>query len=158
VFLGAFSLNESSGGKNNKPKYESAYGPGGRYCKGQQLELCNKYGNAAACSYSSFQLMFVGFYEMGFMPTPDQAGNDEYAMPAIIKFFNMRVFKDRHKGIPNFLGMAGDAYNSGNYKDKNVPKDYITKLIKNYHLAFNSGLFDISVDSNAPKPWRGNIK
>jgi len=158
VFLGAFSLNESSGGSNNKPKFEQAYGPGGKYCKGTQLNLCNQYGEAAACSYSSFQLMFVCFYEMGFTPTPLQAGNDEYAMPAVIKFFNMRIFKERHLGIPNFLGLAGDAYNSGNYKDKNVPADYIKKLIKNYHLAFASGLFDITVDPNAPKPWEGNIK
>lgn len=158
VFLGAFSLNESSGGKNNRPKHEPVYDVGGRYCKGTQLNLCNQYGEAAACSYSSFQLMFVCFYEMGFSPTPLQAGDDEYAMAAIIKFFNMRIFKERHLGIPNFIGMAGDAYNSGNYKDKNVPADYINKLIKNYHLAFKSGLFDITINPNAPKPWEGNIK
>lgn len=157
VFLGAFSLNESSGGKNNRPKHESAYDVGGRYCKGTQLNLVNQYGEAAACSYSSFQLMFICFYEMGFSPTPLQAGNDEYALPAIIKFFNMRIFRERAKGIPNFLGMAGDAYNSGNYKDRNVPADYIKKLIKNYHTVFASGLFNITIDPNAPHPWPGNI-
>lgn len=153
VFLGAFSLNESSGGKNNKPKFESAYAPGGPYCKGTQADLCEKFGDAASCSYSSFQLMFVCFYEMGFSPTPEQAGDDTYALQAIVKFFNFRVFKERAKGIPNFLGMAGDAYNSGNYRDKNVPLDYIKKLINNYHAAFASKLFDITIDPNAPKPW-----
>ena len=158
VFLGAFSLNESSGGKNNRPKHEDAYDMGGKYCKGKQLELIQLYSGDAACSYSSFQLMFICFYEMGFTPTPLQAGNDEYAMQAVVKFFNVRIFKERHLGIPNFLGMAGDAYNSGNYKDKNVPADYINKLVKNYHTTFKSELFDITVDPNAHKPWEGNIK
>lgn len=153
VFLGAFSLNESSGGNNNKPRFESAYAPGGRYCKGKQLELCQIYGDAAACSYSSYQLMFICFYEMGFTPTPSQAGDDAYAMQAIVKFFNVRIFKDRLLGMPNFLGQAGDAYNSGNYKDSNVPAEYIGRLVKNYHTAFTSGLFNITVDPNAPKPW-----
>lgn len=153
VFLGAFSLNESSGGKNNRPKHETAYDIGGRYCKGKQFELCQTYGEAAACSYSSFQLMFICFYEMGFTPTPSQAGDDEYALPAVIKFFNRRIFKDGTDNSVNFIGLAGDAYNSGNWKDGNVPLDYINKLIKNYHAAFASGLFDITVDPNAPKPW-----
>jgi len=158
VFLGAFSLCESSGGKNNKPKHENAYDIGGTYCKGKQFELVQQYGQAAACSYSSFQLMFICFYEMGFTPTPLQAGNDEYAMPAVVKFFNVRIFRERHLGIPNFIGMAGDAYNSGNYKDRNVPADYINKLIKNYHAAFSSGLFNITIDPNTPRPWEGNIR
>lgn len=158
VFLGAFSLNESSGGKNNKPKHEAAYDIGGRYCKGKQLELVQEYGQAAACSYSSFQLMFICFYEMGFTPTPLQAGNDEYALPAVVKFFNKRIFKDGTANDVNFIGLTGDAYNSGNWRDGNVPTDYIKKLIANYHAAFASGLFDITIDPNAPKPWEGNIK
>jgi hypothetical protein len=158
VFLGAFSLNESSGGKNNKPKHEAAYDIGGRYCKGRQFELVEQYGSAAACSYSSFQLMFICFYEMGFSPTPSQAGNDEYAITAVVKFFNRRIFKDGTANDVNFIGLAGDAYNSGNWHDGNVPADYIKKLIKNYHLAFTSELFDITIDPTAPKPWQGNIK
>lgn len=158
IFLAAFSLNESSGGYNNRPKHEPIYDIGGKYCKGKQLELVQQYGEAAACSYSSFQLMFICFYEMGFTPTPLQAGNDEYAMPAVITFFNKRIFRERHLGIPNFLGMAGDAYNSGNYKDKNVPADYIKKLVKNYHEAYKSELFKITINPFAPKPWEGNIK
>ncbi len=153
VMLGAFSLCESSGGKNNVPKHETAYDIGGKYCKGKQFELCNQYGEAAACSYSSFQLMFICFYEMGFTPTPLQAGNDEYALPVVVKFFNKRIFKDGAANDVNFLCMAGDSYNSGNWKDSNVPADYIKKLLKNYHLAINSGLFNITVDRNAPRPW-----
>ena len=153
IFLAAFSLNESSGGYNNKPKYEAAYAPGGRYCKGRQADLCDQYGDDAAKSYSSFQLMFICFYEMGFNPTPDNAGDDSYAIDAIVKFFNKRIFKDGIANDINFLGMAGDAYNSGNWKDNNVPQDYLKKLIKNYHLAWSSNLFVPTVDPNAPKPW-----
>lgn len=149
VMLGAFSLNESSGGYNNKPKFEAIYAPGGKYHKGQQKELYDIYGSAACCSYSSFQLMFICFYEMGFHPTPDDAGNDEYAVPVIIKFFNNRVLK----GTLNFLDQAGDAYNSGNTKDNNVPHEYIKRLTKHYHMCWDSGLFEPTVDRNAPKPW-----
>lgn len=158
VFLGAFSLNESSGGMNNKPKHENAYDLYGKYCKDKQLALVREYGPAAACSYSSFQLMFICFYEMGFTPTPLQAKDDSYALPAVVKFFNKRIFKNGTANDVNFIGLAGDAYNSGNWHDRNVPLDYINKLIKNYHLAFNSGLFDITVDPNASMPWEGNIK
>lgn len=153
IFLAAFSLNESSGGYNNKAAFEKAYAPGGKYCKGKQLDLCNQYGRAASCSYSSFQLMFICFYEMGFAPTPLQAANDEYALPAVIKFFNKRIFKNGTANDVNFLCLAGDAYNSGNWKDRNVPQEYIKRLLKHYHMAIASGFFDITVDRNAPKPW-----
>lgn len=93
--------------------------------------------------------MFICFYEMGFHPTPDDAANDAYAIQPVIKFFNNRVLK----GTLNFLCQAGDAYNSGNYRDKNVPQEYIKRLLKHYHQSINSGLFKITVDRNAPKPW-----
>lgn len=149
IFLAAFSLNESSGGYDKKACFEKAYAPGGKYCTGKQYELWNEYGNRASCSYSSFQLMFICFYEMGFAPTPLQAGNDEYALPVVVKFFNKRVLKR----TLNFLCQAGDAYNSGNTRDNNVPEEYIKKLLKHYHKAINSELFDITIDRNAPKPW-----
>lgn len=152
VMLGAFSLNESSGGYNNRSKHESAYDVGGKYYKGQQRELCREYGEAAACSYSSFQLMFICFYEMGFTPTPLEAGNDRYALPVVIKFFNKRIFKNGTANDVNFLALAGDAYNSGNWKDKYIPKDYIAKLNKHYHMAWDSDLFVPTVDPTI-KPW-----
>jgi len=158
IFLAAFSLNESSGGYNNRPKHEDAYDIGGKYCKGKQLELIQQYGSQAACSYSSFQLMFICFYEMGFTPTPLQAGNDQYALPVVVKFFNKRIFKDGKANDVNFICLAADAYNSGNWKDKNVPADYIKKITKHYHEAWNSALFVPTVDKDAPKPWQGNIK
>jgi len=154
VFLGAISLNESSGGYNNRPVFEKAYAPGGRYYNAMQKALYEKYGPPASCSHSSFQLMFVCFYEMGFKPAPEQASDDEYAMPAIVKFMNKRVLK----GDLNFLCQAGDAYNTGNYHDLNIPREYIKRLLQNYHRAMDSGLFDITIDRDAPKPWPGNIK
>jgi len=153
IFLAAFSLNESSGGYNKIPKYEKAYGPGGKYFKGKQLELYQEYGSDACKSYSSFQLMFICFYEMGFNPAPCNAYDDSYAIDAVIKFFNKRIFKDGAANDVNFLGMSGDAYNSGNWKDNIIPVEYIKKLIKHYHMAWGSNLFTPTVDPNAPKPW-----
>jgi hypothetical protein len=63
------------------------------------------------------------------------------------------VFKDGKAKDINFLGMSGDSYNSGNWKDKNVPQEYLKRLIKHYHMARNSGLFINLCDINIPKPW-----
>lgn len=140
MMLAAFSLNESSGGYNNKPKYEPAYGPDGKYFNEMQSSLYDEYGELASSSLSSFQLMFVIFRELGFKYSPQEATIDKNAIPAIIKYFNKRIFKNNE---PNFLSMAGDAYNSGNWKDKNVPLDYINKLLKNYTKVLNSGIWQI---------------
>jgi len=153
IFLAAFSLNESSGGYNKTPLLEKAYSPGGKYFNSKQSDLFDTYGLAVCKSYSSFQMMFIIFYEIGFKPTPDNANDDSYAVDPVIKYFNKRIFKDGKANDINFLCLAGDAYNSGNWKDKNVPKEYIAKLVKNYHLSWDSGLFVPTVDRNAPKPW-----
>jgi hypothetical protein len=140
VMLAAFSLNESSGGYNNKPRYEPAYGPGGKYYKGLQATLYDLYGKMASSSVSSFQLMYVIFREFGFAYSPDQASNDKNAVPIVVKYFNNRIFKNNE---PNFLGMAGDAYNSGNWRDYIVPIDYMNRLLKNYNKVLNSGIWQI---------------
>jgi hypothetical protein len=151
VMLAAFSLNESSGGYNNRPKYEPAYGPGGKYFNDLQSRLYDEYGELASSSLSSFQLMFVIFRELGFVYPPQQAADDVSALPTIIKYFNKRVFKNNE---PNFLSMAGDAYNSGNWKDKNVPLDYINKLLKNYTKVLNSGIWQIE-EKYTIQAWDG---
>ncbi len=156
IFLAAFSLNESSGGYNKTPKYEKVYGPGGTYFKNSQLQrdLYEKYGEDSCKSYSSFQIMFLIYHELGFTNTDiDSANDDSFTIPVVIKFFNARIFKGGTHNFPNFLGMAGDAYNSGNFKDNNVPQDYLKKLVKHYHMAWDSNLFIPTVDKNAKKPW-----
>jgi len=156
IFLAAFSLNESSGGYNRTPKFEPAYGPGGRYFKNsqEQRDLYEKYGEEGCKSYSSFQIMLLVYHELGFNDAdPDNANDDSYSIQVAIKFFNKRVFKDGKANDVNFLGLAGDAYNSGTWKDNNVPQEYISRLIKHYHMAWDSKLFVPTVNPNAPKPW-----
>jgi hypothetical protein len=156
IFLAAFSLNESSGGYNKTPKFEAIYAPGGRYFNRSTLQqgLYENYGEEACKSYSSFQIMLLIYHELGFTDAnPDNAGDDSYALPVAIKLFNKRVFKDGKAKDINFLGMSGDSYNSGNWKDKNVPQEYLKRLIKHYHMAWDSNLFVPTVDKNSPKPW-----
>jgi hypothetical protein len=140
IMLGAFSICESSGGYNKPPRFEPAYGPGGRYYKVSELQrnLYEKYGKDASSSWSSFQVMFLVYHELGFTgATPTKADDDNYSLPVAIKLFNKRILRLG----PKFLSQAGDAYNSGNFKDANVPVDYIKKLLNNYKLVQKSGLF-----------------
>jgi hypothetical protein len=155
VFLAAFSLNESSGGWNITPRYEKVYGPGGRYYNDLQRKLYLRYGDDACKSYGPFQIMFPIYFELGFMYTvPEIAGKFDYQMPVVIKYFNKRIFNHADRGEPNFLGMAGDAYNSGNYRDNIVPREYISRLIRHYHLARQYMGIEIP---HYDKPWPGNI-
>jgi hypothetical protein len=140
IMLGAFSLCESSGGYDKSPRFEPAYAPGGKYYKASELQrkLYEMYGKDASSSWSSFQIMFLIYHELGFTKTtPEKADDDNYSMPVAIKFFNKRIFRLN----PKFLSQVGDAYNSGNFKDANVPTNYIKKLLDNYKLVERSGLF-----------------
>lgn len=132
VLLKTIATIESSYGKFKK-RYEKAYDFGGRY---ENKYLLEKYGKEAACSLSSFQIMFTTAVEMGFKGSPYELNYDEIAIYYVIEFIQRRILD---KGA-NTLQQVFDAFNSGNFKDKNVPQEYIDKSI-NVYIALHKEKF-----------------
>lgn len=128
--LWAIAFVESAAGALNVPKHESAYAPGGHYYKRspEVRALWNRWGDWAACSYSSFQILFIVATELGFRGSPIDLWYDEEACPVVVKFLNQRIIKRK----PSDLGDIADAYNSGTFRDQNVPLGYVGKFLKAY--------------------------
>ena len=129
--LCAILHNESSYGVFNVPRFEKAYGPGGKYYNHTQYTL---WGAWACCSYSSFQIMYPTARELGFTGTPGQLWNDEEAIKWAIKLINVRIIRKQGAKTVNQIA---DGYNSGNCNDSIIPEVYIAKFV----LAYNSDEF-----------------
>jgi len=119
---------------NQEPRFEPAYAPGGHYYNHSTpvQELYTKWGNWAACSYSNFQILFVTAVELGYPGPPLGLDRDEVALPYVVKLLNVRIF-DRPGN--ETVEQVADAYNSGNFKDTNVPEAYIRKFVEAYNKA-----------------------
>lgn len=125
VCLQALATIESAYGVYNVPKHEKAYDQGGIYFN---RGLWAKYGSHAACSYSSWQLMYPVAVELGFLGSPAELMIDEKAIYWVIEYIKKRILD---KGCLKLQDLA-DAYNSGSFRDKIVPQEYIGKFMDNY--------------------------
>jgi hypothetical protein len=134
--LQTLALKESNYGSNNVPRYEPSYGPGGPYYNVTHVQrLYSKYGKDSCCSYSSFQIMFITAWELGYKGTPDKLAQDDIAIEFVIKMINQRIMKYG----PINLDKIFDAYNSGSFKDKYIPREYISEA-KHYYKYFEGNL------------------
>lgn len=130
-FLWALSGNESSFGRNLTPRFEPAYFKGGSYYQNspEVQALVEKYGHAAACSYGPWQLLLVNAIGC----TPDQLQSDIGACArATIDFINREIVGRQQART---MDAIADAWNTGNWKDRNVPWAYIHELT-DYYLNF----------------------
>lgn len=125
VCLQSLASVESNYGLYNIPKHERAYDQGGIYFNKQQWA---RWGALAACSYSSWQIMYPVCVELGFTGSPLDLMQDEIAIYWVIEYIDRRIIQ---KGCSKLQDFA-DAYNSGSFRDKLVPTDYITKFMKYY--------------------------
>lgn len=117
---------ESSGGTNNVPKHEPAYDYGGFYWKrAPHVRVAVKrYGSLAACSYSSWQIMFILAQEVGYAGDPVDLRDDAVAIPWVVEALNSRIFA---RGALNLRDVA-DGWNSGSFTDANVVPEYVEKF------------------------------
>lgn len=138
--LKAIAKIESSFGSMNIPKHEKAFDNGGAYFNTEQRERWLRWGAWAACSYSSWQIMYPTACELGFdkapwQRSPGDLNDDAVAIIWVIEFIKKRILS---KGAQD-LRQVFDAYNSGTFKDFIVPTDYIEKATKYYH-EFNGAI------------------
>lgn len=134
AILHAIAEVESKHGQHSLASlHEPAYCYKGFYFRspnGEDLRrLSSVWGCLAHSSYSSWQILFITAYELGFRGDPCLLRNDTEAIHWVIKLLNRRVF-DRWPRL-SLEGLA-DAYNSGNPRDENVPTDYIAKFSAAY--------------------------
>lgn len=125
ALLAALAEAESWFGVYNIPKYEPAYDSGGRYF---DHKLWMKWGSWAACSYSSWQIMYPVAIELGFDGRPQDLWDDETAIHWVMEYIDRRILKRGCNTVEQFA----DAYNSGSFKDRNVPELYIEKFVGHY--------------------------
>lgn len=123
----ALAGRESSFGHNITPRYEPAYDIGGPYGNSSsQVALLEKYGRLAASSFGLLQLMACN--ARGFTPI-QLATNVEDAMRASVDRLNYYVIGHQKADT---LEKICDAWNTGNFKDRNIPVDYIAEVKKHY--------------------------
>lgn len=130
ALLRAIAHVESSYGTNAIPRHESAYTIGGYYyrrAKHVRAEF-RRWGDWAACSYSSWQIMFITATELGYEDSPVELRKDHVAIPYVVKYLNKRVFDQGGDTVAD----AADAYNSGSFADQNVPEKYVAKVVAAY--------------------------
>jgi len=120
---------------NSKPRSERSYRPGGIYFP-KVKPLWEKYQDAAACSYSNFQIMFPTASELGFEGTPQELDHDKVAIVWVVELLKRRVIWMARK-TRGFAPVESiyDGYNSGNPNDKRIPEAYIRKGLVCYQLA-----------------------
>ena len=134
--LWALAGNESTFGDNCKPRHEPAYDVGGYYYERSQAvrDAVKKYGvdadgkARAACSYGPWQVMLINTHY-----TPEELASDPAKVAdATVHYLSTYVVQFR-KALT--LAEILDTYNTGNWKDKNVPLKYIHDGV-NYYQNF----------------------
>jgi len=150
ILLLALADIESSGGKNNVPRWEAAYaGPnlgakdpqhrkfGGYYYRKRSAPHVKaqwkRWGDPAAHSYGPWQILHITAWEFGYRGDPHDLTKTAVCLPYVIKLLNRRVFRhgDPTKGARNLADVA-DAWNSGTHRDANIPHGYIAKVKRAY--------------------------
>ena len=126
-----------SGGLRNVPVHEGAYDFGGYYWRraSHVRDVVERWGAWAACSYSPWQLLFVAAWELGLRHEPGILIDPVLAAPWVVKMLNQRLFDRGAKTVRD----VADGWNSGSFKDANVPQEYIDNLETAYFFHNLSG-------------------
>lgn len=124
----ALAGRESSFGHNITPRHEPAYDVGGRYWHDNRelREQVKLYGPLAASSFGLLQIMACN--ARGFTPL-QLATSVEDAMRASVDRLNYYVIGNQKAST---LEQICDSWNTGNFKDRNIPVDYIAEVKKHY--------------------------
>lgn len=112
--------------------YRPAWGPrtAGRFYKSSQAvrDLHAKYGDAAASSWSAWQILYVTATEVGFTGHPWDLTDHGKACAAVVNLLNARCFNYWSKApTPELAKPAdtidevGDFWNSGSFRDSIPP-------------------------------------
>jgi hypothetical protein len=125
----AMAGNESSFGKNCTPRFEPAYFTGHYSTTDRQRKLNETYREYGACSWTPWQVMAIHAERFGFKL--EELINLHKCGELFLLYMKHEILE--HPIYPcRTLDQIGDAYNSGNWHDKNIPEKYIKDLKDNY--------------------------
>lgn len=127
ALLKAISQVESSYGQNSNSHHEKGYCYGGAYYNSALTKL---YGCEAHCSYGPWQVMYPTALELMQGIVPYDLQSPETSLVVATMYINRAISRGADS-----LEKIADAYNSGSFKDSNVPAAYIAKVQEAYRLA-----------------------
>ena len=138
--LAAITWPETTWGERFKAGlFEPAYYRGGKFYHRHVITLVHTYESLAACSYSAWQILFVAAYETGFRGDPWDLIDPAVGCPAVVALLNKRCFNvwenaPDPKLIPpaSSIVQVGDLWNSGSWRDRFVPGDYVKSIEEGY--------------------------
>lgn len=129
LLLGAIAEVESSFGEFDVPRFEPAYGPGGRYYTNEQKERYKQFGAMACCSWGCWQIMYPTACELGYTGAPIDLWKPDVAAPYVVGFIHYRAMK---RGAASLRDIAA-TYNGGN---PNADNDAVSKYIQKLDFAY----------------------
>lgn len=104
-----------------EPRFEPAYYYGGKYCIGRQQQLCTLYDKDGSKSYGNWQVMLVN---CPIDLQPEYFRILQNGARAFVHHVNQQVARQK----PQTLDEIADLYNSGSWRDRNVPWAYMARL------------------------------
>ena len=122
--LWAISGCESTFGANSKPRFEPSYA---RNMSPQMVALRNRLGDASACSFGPWQLMAVNVTPS--LESVEQFADLDFCAAQTVNHINLAILQAQGAKT---LAQIADAYNSGNFRDKIVPTQYIADVVRYY--------------------------
>lgn len=134
LVLWALAAVESSYGRDRAmSRYEPAYAPGGYvYHTSPKVQaLWNQYGRLGASSWGTWQMMLSTARDLGFTGEPTELMDEAVLAPLVVRYIV------RSQAL-TLLDVA-DAYNSGNYRDRIIPVDYMAAVIAAYERGWSAG-------------------
>lgn len=131
ILLTIAGLESTFGQQRLFARMEAGYAKGGHYYlrSHEVQQLWATYGCLAACSYGTFQIMFVTARELGFLGHPVDLQADPISAYWAAQLISRRIIKAQGATT---LAQVLDGYNSGSSKDGNIPAEYINKGISLY--------------------------
>ena len=132
--LWALAGNESSFGRNAVPRHEAGYCRGGAYF---DKAMTAKWGCWAHCSYGPWQILYVNAARHGDILSPVDLVSPQVSLEVTVRFLNAEILG---KQGARTLDEIGDAYNSGNFRDRNIPILYVQRLRAIYEIEPSFGV------------------
>lgn len=134
----AIALNESIWHESHPdmlfcpPRFEPAYFFGGAYCDEhgsaeaqEQYKYCTTYSSDAAKSYGPWQVMYLhthGAFK------PEEFQDLDTGAQLFLMFMNHELRRQKPETLEEIL----DMYNSGNWRDRHKPEEYIARGVHHY--------------------------
>ena len=150
AILAAITYSETSWGRRYKAAlFEPAYYRGGKFYRDHVKGLVAEYESLAACSWGPWQILFVAARETGFNGDPWDLVDPGTSAAAVVTLLNRRCFNTWATApTPELVAPAStpeqvfDMWNSGSWRDRFVPGDYVKAQMEGYAeaLAFYDAL------------------